>query len=65
MSGLNGVNGIGVLVIGLAAEAVSPAGAVALSGVIGLLAVVVPLVAFRRTGSHIADPADSGRPSEA
>ena len=65
VSGLNGVQGVGVLLAGLAAEAFSPAGVVAVSGALGLLAVVAPLIAFTRTAHHIAAPAPVGTSSKA
>ncbi|MGY1914176.1 MFS transporter [Blastococcus sp. SYSU DS0973] len=53
-SGLAGVQGLGALGAGLAAEAFSPSVVVALSGVIGMIAVAPALMAYRRT----RDPAD-------
>jgi MFS family permease len=59
VSGLYGVQGIGALGAGLLAEGFRPSAVVAVCGGVGLLAVVVPLVAFRRTQGHMAttDPA--------
>jgi MFS family permease len=48
-AGLAGVQGLGVLGAGLGAEVFRPSTVVALSGGIGLLAVVGPLLMFRRT----------------
>jgi MFS family permease len=65
VSGLYGVQAVGALGAGLAAEGISPSGAVALSGVLGLIVVAPILLAFRRTqGSVAAVPAGEG-PSEA
>ncbi|MBW8764971.1 MAG: MFS transporter [Geodermatophilales bacterium] len=64
VSGLYGVQGIGALGAGLAAEGVTPGGVVALSGGLGLLAVAWPLLIFRRTRGHVAGAAASEGPSE-
>ena len=65
VSGLYGVQALGALGAGLAAERISPSGAVALSGVLGLIVVAPILLAFRRTqGSVAAVPPGEG-PSEA
>jgi MFS family permease len=65
VSGLYGVQALGALGAGLAAERISPSGAVTLSGVLGLIVVAPILLAFRRTqGSVAAVPAGEG-PSEA
>ena len=63
VSGLYGVQGIGALAAGLAAEGVPPSGVVALSGGLGLVAVVPALVAYRRTQGHMAATGPSGGPS--
>jgi hypothetical protein len=64
VSGLYGVQGLGALVAGLAAEGVSASGAIALSGALGLLTVAPMLVVFRRTQGSVASvPAGEG-PSE-
>ena len=63
VSGLYGVQGIGALAAGLAAEGVSPSGVVALSGGLGLIAVVPLLVAYRRTQGHMAATARGEGPS--
>lgn len=58
VSGLYGVQGIGAVAAGLAAEGVAPSGVLALCGGLGLLAVVPPLLGYRRTrGSSAAGPA--------
>jgi hypothetical protein len=64
VSGLYGVQAIGALVAGLAAEGVPPSGVVALSGGLGLIAAVPAVVAFRRTQGHMAPVASAGGPSE-
>ena len=63
VSGLYGVQGIGALAAGLAAEGVPPSGVVALSGGLGLIAVVPALVGYRRTQGHMAATGSSGGPS--
>lgn len=54
VSGLYGAQGIGVLAAGVLAEGLAPGGVVAASGVLGLLAVVLPLVSFTRTMPAVA-----------
>jgi hypothetical protein len=54
VSGLYGVQGIGVLAAGAAAEGIAPGGVVALAGGVGLLAVLPPLVGYVRTQGHVA-----------
>ena len=54
VAGLYGVQGVGVLGAGLVAEGLAPTVVVAVSGAAGLLAVVVPLVAYVRTQRHVA-----------
>jgi len=54
VAGLYGVQGVGVLGAGLVAEGLAPTVVVAVSGAVGLLAVVVPLVAYVRTQGHVA-----------
>jgi MFS family permease len=49
VSGLYGVQGIGALAAGLAAEGVAPSGVLALCGGIGMIAVAPALLAYRRT----------------
>jgi MFS family permease len=63
VSGLYGVQGIGALAAGLAAEGLPPSGVVALSGGLGLIAVLPVLVAFRRTQGHMAATGSPGGPS--
>jgi hypothetical protein len=63
VSGLYGVQGIGALAAGLAAEGVAPSGVMAMCGALGLVAVVPPLIGYRRTGGHMAGPAAPEGPS--
>ena len=56
VSGLYGAQGVGVLAAGALAEGLPPGGVVAASGVLGLLAVVLPLLSFCRTGPTVAGP---------
>ena len=63
VSGLYGVQGIGVLAAGLAAEGVPPSGVVAASGALGLFAVAPAIVGYRRTQGHMAATGSSGAPS--
>ena len=71
-AGLAGVQGLGVLLAGLGAEALRPSTVVALSGAIGLVAVVVPLLALRRTRrdpdggdtAHVAPAVPAEGPSQ-
>jgi hypothetical protein len=65
VSGLYGVQGLGALAAGLSAEGVSASGVVALAGVVGLLAVAPPLLAYRRTRGSVAAPPAGEGPSEA
>jgi hypothetical protein len=65
VSGLYGVQGLGALVAGLAAEGVSASGVVALSGVVGLIAVAPALLAFRRTQGLVASTPTGEGPSGA
>jgi MFS family permease len=68
VAGLSGVQGLGVVLAGLGAEVLRPSTVVALSGGIGLLAVVIPLVALRRSPPpdeggdtpHVAPPSGAG-----
>ncbi|HEY4602966.1 MAG TPA: MFS transporter, partial [Blastococcus sp.] len=64
VSGLYGVQGVGALVAGVAAEALSVSAAVALSGGLGLLAVAPILVAYRRTRGSVAAAEPGEGPSE-
>jgi MFS family permease len=63
VSGLNGVQGLGLLGAGLAAEELAPSGVVVLCGALGLAAVVVPLVGYVRTQPSVAGPAAAAGPS--
>ncbi len=63
VSGLYGVQGIGALAAGLAAEGVAPSGVMALCGGLGLLAVVPPLLGYRRTQGHMAPNGAAEGPS--
>ena len=65
VSGLYGVQALGALGAGLTAEGISPSGAVALSGVLGLIVVAPILLAFRRTQGSVAAVAAGEGPSEA
>ena len=65
VSGLYGVQGIGVLGAGALAEGLTAGTVVGLIGALGLLAVVPPLVGYLRTQGHVATPAPAGGPSEA
>jgi MFS family permease len=61
VSGLYGVQGLGALGAGLAAEGIAPSGVVVLCGAVGLAAVIFPLLAFVRTQGHVArEPAAAG-----
>ena len=62
VSGLYGVQAIGILAAGMAAEGLPPSGVVVLSGGLGLAAVVLPLLAYGRTQGHVAvEPSAAGR----
>jgi len=63
VSGLYGVQGLGALAAGAAAEALPPSGVVVLCGAIGLAAVVLPLLAFVRTQGHVAGERAAAGPS--
>jgi MFS family permease len=63
VSGLYGVQGIGALAAGLAAEGVDASIVVALSGGLGLIAVAPALLAYRRTQRHMAADAPTEGPS--
>jgi MFS family permease len=65
VSGLYGVQGIGVLGAGALAEVATPGVVVALVGALGLLAVVPPLVGYVRTQGHVAAARPAAGPSEA
>jgi MFS transporter len=55
VSGLYGIQGVGALTAGLAAEGVAPGVVVALAGGIGLVAVAPPLLAYARTRTLVAE----------
>ncbi|MGY1617045.1 MFS transporter [Geodermatophilus sp. SYSU D00691] len=63
VSGLYGVQGLGALGAGLAAEGLPASGVVALCGALGLAAVVLPLLAYVRTGGHMAGDCRGAGPS--
>ncbi|SFK99133.1 MFS transporter [Geodermatophilus ruber] len=64
VSGIYGVQGLGVLAAGLAAEGLPAGGVVALIGGVGLVAVVGPLLSFVRTqGTVPASRPGAGRSS--
>ncbi len=63
VSGLYGVQGLGALGAGLAAERVPAAAVVAVAGGIGLVAVVPCLLALARTRPGVADPRPAAGPS--
>ncbi len=65
VSGLYGVQGIGVLGAGALAEGLTPGTVVVLIGALGLLAVVPPLVGYVRTQGHVAAAPQAAGPSEA
>jgi hypothetical protein len=55
VAGLSGVQGLGVLLAGLGAEAFAPSTVVALAGGLGLLAITGPLMALARLRSPAGD----------
>ncbi|HEY4605406.1 MAG TPA: MFS transporter, partial [Blastococcus sp.] len=63
VSGLYGVQGLGALGAGLAAEAFAPSSVLVLCGAVGLAAVVLPLLAFVRTQGHVAPEQAAAGPS--
>ena len=63
VSGLYGVQGLGALAAGFAAEGMAPSGVVALCGGVGLLAVIPPLLGYRRTQGHMAAATAAEGPS--
>jgi MFS family permease len=65
VSGLYGVQGIGVLGAGALAEGLTAGTVVGLIGALGLLAVVPPLVGYLRTQGHVAAARPAAGPSEA
>jgi hypothetical protein len=56
VAGLFGVQGLGVVLAGLGAETFAPSTVVALCGGVGLLALVGPLVALRRSPAPATPP---------
>jgi len=63
VSGLYGIQGVGALAAGLAAEGLAPSAVVALAGGIGLVAVVPPLLAYGRTRGAVAQDSPAAGPS--
>jgi MFS family permease len=63
VSGLYGVQGLGALGAGLAAERVPPGAVVAVAGGLGLFAVVPPLLGFARTRPAVAGERPAAGPS--
>lgn len=63
VSGLYGVQGIGVAAAGALAEGLSPGAVVTVAGALGLAAVIAPLIGYARTA--VADGGRTGRPSGA
>jgi MFS family permease len=62
VSGLYGVQGIGVLGAGALAEGLTPGTVMVLIGALGLLAVAPPLLSYVRTQGHVAAaPPPAGR----
>ena len=62
VSGLYGVQGLGALAAGLAAEGVAPSGVLALCGGVGMIAVAPALLAYRRTQGSSAAVDTEGAP---
>jgi MFS family permease len=58
VSGLYGVQGIGALLAGLAAEGLLPSSVLALCGAVGMIAVAPALVSYRRTQQRTAIEAE-------
>jgi MFS family permease len=73
VAGLYGAQGLGAVLAGVGADLVAPSTVVVLSGAVGLVAVVVPLLALRRSAppggegdpAHVASPPPAGGPSQA
>jgi MFS family permease len=65
VSGIYGVQGVGVLAAGALAEGLSAGGVVVVAGALGLVAVVAPLLAFHRTGTAVAAGRGAAGPSVA
>jgi MFS family permease len=62
VSGLYGVQGLGALAAGLAAEGVAPSSVLALCGGVGMIAVAPALLAYRRTQGSSAGVETEGAP---
>ena len=62
VSGLYGMQGLGALAAGLAAEGVAPSGVLALCGGVGMIAVAPALLAYRRTQGSSAGTDTEGAP---
>jgi len=65
VTGLAGVQGIGVMAAGALAETLSAGGVVAVAGGLGVLAVVVPLLGYERTRTSVAAARSPAGPSVA
>ncbi len=65
VSGLYGVQGLGALAAGWAAEGLAPSGVMALCGGLGLFAVLPPLLGYWRTQGHMAPATTAEGPSTA
>jgi MFS family permease len=63
VTGLYGMQGLGVLAAGVVAEGLAPSGVVTLFGAVGLAAVVLPLLAYVRTQGHMAPRRPAAGPS--
>jgi MFS family permease len=63
VTGLYGMQGLGVLAAGVVAEGLAPSGVVAAFGAVGLAAVIVPLLAYGRTQGHMAPGRRAAGPS--
>jgi MFS family permease len=61
VTALRATQGVGVLVAGVLAQASSPAGAVALSGAVGVVAALAAGGAWRRARQAVADDGEAGR----
>jgi MFS family permease len=65
ISGLSAAQGIGVLAAGALAEELSAGGVLTAAAVLGAAVVVLPLVAFHRTGGSVAGERQAAGPSGA
>ena len=63
VTGLNGVQGLGILVAGFLAEWLSPSAVVALLGSVGVAVVTLPLLVYWRTRPSVASGAAAAGPS--